>query len=234
MLTITGARVLIVRMSNPGSCFYCDICINNLLVVSNMKLLKDHAQLNHRLLQLAFLVKHWAKQRSVNETYRGTLSSYAYVLMCINFLQLREPKILPCLQAMESTYTLTTDGTECAYFDNVHELKDFGAENKDSIAELLWCFFHYWAFHHDYRHDVISVRMGKTISKQEKHWTTRIGNDRHLMCIEDPFETSHDLGRVVDRQTIRIIREEFERAAAVLQYDDDPCTTLFEPYDCEC
>lgn len=53
------------------------------------------------------------------------------------------------------------------------------------------------------------------------------------MCIEDPFETSHDLGRVVDRQTIRILREEFERAAGILQYDDDPCVALFEPYHSE-
>jgi hypothetical protein len=53
------------------------------------------------------------------------------------------------------------------------------------------------------------------------------------MCIEDPFETGHDLGRVVDRQTIRIIREEFERAADVLQHSDDPCTTLFDPYNHE-
>jgi hypothetical protein len=70
-------------------------------------------------------------------------------------------------------------------------------------------------------------------SKQEKRWTTRVGNDRHLVCIEDPFEVSHDLGRVVDRQTIRILREEMERAAVVLQHDDDPCVTLFEPYGCE-
>ncbi|WVZ78117.1 hypothetical protein U9M48_025880 [Paspalum notatum var. saurae] len=230
---ITGARVPIVRMSDPRSGFSCDICINNLLAVANTKLLKDYAQLDQRLLQLAFLVKHWAKQRSVNETYRGTLSSYAYVLMCISFLQLREPKVLPCLQVMEPTYTLTTEGTECAYFDKVDQLQDFGAENKDSIAELLWGFFQYWAYRHDYRHDVISIRMGKTLSKQEKNWTTRVGNDRHLVCIEDPFETGHDLGRVVDRQTIRILREEFERAAAVLQYDDNPCVTLFEPYDYE-
>lgn len=135
--------------------------------------------------------------------------------------------------AMEPTYTVVVDGTECAYFDQVDQLKDFGAENKESIAELLWAFFHYWAFHHDYRNDVISVRMGNTISKQEKNWTTRVGNDRHLICIEDPFETSHDLGRVVDRQTIRVLREEFERAATILQYDDDPCVALFEPYDYE-
>ncbi|CAO2033874.1 unnamed protein product [Urochloa humidicola] len=230
---ITSARVPIVRMSDPGSGFSCDICINNLFAVANTKLLKDYAQIDQRLLQLAFLVKHWAIQRSVNETYCGTLSSYAYVLMCINFLQLREPKILPCLQAMEHTYTLDVDGTECAYFDKVHELHDFGAENKESLAELLWAFFHYWAFHHDYRRDVISVRIGNTMSKQEKNWTTRVGNDRHLICIEDPFETGHDLGRGVDRQTIRILREEFERAASVLQYDDEPCVTLFERYDCE-
>uniref|UniRef100_A0A453N0S8 Poly(A) RNA polymerase mitochondrial-like central palm domain-containing protein n=1 Tax=Aegilops tauschii subsp. strangulata TaxID=200361 RepID=A0A453N0S8_AEGTS len=96
---ITSARVPIVRMLDAGSDFSCDICINNLLAVANTKLLKDYAQIDGRLLQLASIVKHWAKLRGVNETYRGTLSSYAYVLMCISFLQLREPKILPCLQS---------------------------------------------------------------------------------------------------------------------------------------
>jgi DNA polymerase sigma len=77
MQAITSARVPIVRMSDPGSGFSCDICINNLFAVANTKLLKDYAQIDQRLLQLAFLVKHWAKMRRVNETYRGTLSSYA-------------------------------------------------------------------------------------------------------------------------------------------------------------
>ena len=77
MQAITSARVPIVKMSNPGSGFSCDICINNLFAVANTKLLKDYAQIDQRLLQLAFLVKHWAKLRGVNETYRGTLSSYA-------------------------------------------------------------------------------------------------------------------------------------------------------------
>jgi DNA polymerase sigma len=68
------------------------------------------------------------------------------------------------VQAMEPTYALDVDGTECGYFDEVHQLHDFSAENKESIAKLLWEFFHYWAFHHDYRNDVISVRLGKTIT----------------------------------------------------------------------
>ncbi|KAJ4954243.1 hypothetical protein NE237_011026 [Protea cynaroides] len=224
------ARVPIVKLMDPVTGISCDICINNVLAVVNTKLLRDYAQIDSRLRQLAFIVKHWAKSRGVNETYQGTLSSYAYVLMCIHFLQQRKPAILPCLQEMEVTYAVTIDDTECAYFDKVDALCDFGAQNKERISQLIWAFFDYWAYRHDYASSVISVRTGSVISKQAKDWTRRIGNDRHLICIEDPFETSHDLGRVVDKHSIKILRGEFERAANIMQYDPDPCFKLFERY----
>ncbi|KAL7258812.1 hypothetical protein ACSBR1_004840 [Camellia fascicularis] len=227
---LTRARVPIVKLMDPITGISCDICINNLLAVVNTKLLRDYAKIDARLRQLAFIVKHWAKSRGVNETYRGTLSSYAYVLMCIHFLQQRKPAILPCLQGMEITYAVTVDNVECAYFDQVEKLSSFGSRNRESIAQLVWAFFNYWAYWHDYANDVISVRTGSILSKRGKDWTRRIGNDRHLICIEDPFETSHDLGRVVDKFSIRVLREEFERAAEIMQYDPDPCVTLFEPY----
>ncbi|XP_074585126.1 uncharacterized protein LOC141840923 [Curcuma longa] len=230
---ITNARVPIVKMTDPSTGICCDICINNLLAVSNTKLLSDYAKIDNRLHQLAFIVKHWARSREVNNTYEGTLSSYAYVLLCINFLQLREPAILPCLQEMELTYQLTVEDTDCAYFDQVDELHNYGTLNDESLAELVWGFFHYWAFAHNYKRDVISVRTGSIISKKIKNWTRRVGNDRHLLCIEDPFETSHDLGRHVDRCSLDMLRSEFKRAASVLQYDRNPCVTLFEPDDVE-
>ncbi|KAF7825976.1 UTP:RNA uridylyltransferase 1 [Senna tora] len=227
---LTRARVPIVKLMDPVTGISCDICINNLLAVVNTKLLRDYAQIDARLRQLAFIIKHWAKSRGVNETYQGTLSSYAYVLMCIHFLQQRRPAILPCLQEMESTYSVAVDDIECAFFDQVEKLHDFGHQNKETIAQLVWGFFYYWAYCHDYTSSVISVRTGTIISKREKDWTRRIGNDRHLICIEDPFEVSHDLGRVVDKFSIKVLREEFERAADVLQFDPNPCVKLFEPY----
>ncbi|GAB4844403.1 hypothetical protein Ancab_037767 [Ancistrocladus abbreviatus] len=227
---LTRARVPIVKLKDPETGISCDICVNNLLAVENTKLLRDYAEIDVRLRQLAFIVKHWAKSRGVNETYQGTLSSYAYVLMCIHFLQQRRPAILPCLQEMEATYVVTVDDVECAFFDQVEKLRDFGAQNKESIAQLVWAFFNYWAYCHDYANSVISVRTGGILSKQAKDWTRRIGNDRHLICIEDPFETSHDLGRVVDKYSIRVLREEFERAAEIMQYDPNPCVALFKPY----
>ncbi|PIA49787.1 hypothetical protein AQUCO_01300489v1 [Aquilegia coerulea] len=227
---LTRARVPIVKLMDPVTGISCDICINNVLAVVNTKLLHDYAQIDDRLRQLAFIVKHWAKSRGVNVTYQGTLSSYAYVLMCIHFLQQRKPAILPCLQGMEATYVVTVDDIECAYFDQVQHLRDFGARNKERIAALVWAFFDYWAYRHDYANGVISVRTGSIISKRAKDWTRRIGNDRHLICIEDPFEISHDLGRVVDKYSIKTLREEFERAANIMHLDPDPCVTLFEPY----
>lgn len=229
---LTRARVPIVKLMDPVTGISCDICINNLLAVVNTKLLRDYANIDPRLRQLAFIIKHWAKSRGVNETYHGTLSSYAYVLMCIHFLQQQRPAILPCLQGMNPTYSVRVDNVDCAFFDQVEKLGHFGRHNKDTIAHLVWGFFFYWAYCHDYANSVISVRTGSTISKRDKDWTRRIGNDRHLICIEDPFETSHDLGRVVDKRSIKVLREEFERAADIMQYDPNPCIKLFEPYVC--
>lgn len=74
---LTRARVPIVKLKDPVTGISCDICINNVLAVVNTKLLRDYAQIDVRLRQLAFIVKHWAKSRGVNATYQGTLSSYA-------------------------------------------------------------------------------------------------------------------------------------------------------------
>ncbi|CAN7138381.1 unnamed protein product [Brassica rapa subsp. narinosa] len=227
---LTRARVPIVKLMDPVTGISCDICINNVLAVVNTKLLRDYSMIDGRLRQLAFIVKHWAKSRKVNETYQGTLSSYAYVLMCIHYLQQRSPPILPCLQEMEPTYSVRVDNIQCAYFDNVGRLSTFGSSNRETIAELVWGFFNYWAYGHDYANTVVSVRTGSILGKREKDWTRRVGNDRHLICIEDPFETSHDLGRVVDKFSIRVLREEFERAAKIMHQDPNPCAKLFEPY----
>lgn len=227
---LTRARVPIVKLMDPVTGISCDICVNNLLAVINTKLLRDYSKIDVRLRQLAFIVKHWAKSRGVNETYQGTLSSYAYVLMCIHFLQQRSPSILPCLQDMEITYSVNVDNIKCSFFDQVEKLQGFGSRNGESIAQLVWAFFNYWAYCHDYANDVISIRTGSIVSKRAKDWTRRIGNDRHLICIEDPFEVSHDLGRVVDKRSIRVLREEFERAAEIMQHDPNPCVKLFEPY----
>eukprot|EP00894_Picocystis_sp_ML_P002665 jgi/Pico_ML_1/53182/g3780.t1 len=234
VVVLAHARVPLVKYVDPRTGCASDICVNNRVAVANTKMLCDYARIDVRLRQLAFAVKHWAKARQVNETYRGTLSSYAYVLMCIHLLQRRNPPILPCLQGMRPSFSKLLqkgdDIVKCEYFDEVDKLGRYGDRNRESVAELLFSFFEYWAWRHDYAHSVVSVRTGGFLTKAEKGWTKRIGNERHLICIEDPFETGHDLGRVVDRNSISALRDEFVRAAKILRDEEDPLPKLFQPY----
>lgn len=66
-------------------------------------------------------------------------------------------------QRMERTYAVNVDNAECAYFDQVEKLVGFGSQNRETIAQLVWEFFSYWAFYHDYTNEVISVREGITL-----------------------------------------------------------------------
>ena len=73
----------------------------------------------------------------------------------------------------------------------------------------------------DYRNHVISVRTGQYLTKTSKHWTESKGRDRHWVSIEDPFEVTHDLGRVCDRKALHEIRGEFMRAARIMTDSGD-------------
>lgn len=51
-----------------------------------------------RVKELAYVVKHWAKRRWVNNASEGTLSSYGYLLCLVHYLQTRRPPVVPNLQ----------------------------------------------------------------------------------------------------------------------------------------
>ncbi len=78
------------------------------------------------------------------------------------------------------------------------------------------------------------------LTKKQKGWVRKehISErlvERHLCCIEDPFDLSHDLGRTIDPDSLRGLRAEFERAAAILARGPGggaPATeALFEPVE---
>ena len=42
-------------------------------------------------------VKYWARQRGINDASNGTLSSYAWAIMVLHYLQRRTPPVIPSL-----------------------------------------------------------------------------------------------------------------------------------------
>ncbi len=60
---------------------HCDVTIGNTDAVINSTVLSYLANIDSRFSPLVRLVKHWARAEGINDSSRGTFSSYALTLM---------------------------------------------------------------------------------------------------------------------------------------------------------
>lgn len=137
------------------------------------------------------------------------MSSYTWICLIINFLQTRSPPILPSLQTRPHQQRTTADGLVCSFDDNLDALKNYGRDNKQTLGELLFQFFRYYGHELNYERNVISAREGRLISKEAKGWHL-LQNNR--LCVEEPFNTSRNLGNTADDTSFRGVHLELRRA----------------------
>lgn len=187
-----SARIPIVMFRDPESGIDCDICVNNVLALRNTALLRAYAVADPRVRVLAFVIKHWAKSRQINNPSQSTLSSYGYLLLLVHFLQQRAPPALPVLQRLPPDWDGRTSGAEEAvalpevlvaepegdrydtYFFAPQDqaqlglLRQFCARNREAPGQLLAAFFHYYGFYFDYRRHVVTVRHAALVDKDDK------------------------------------------------------------------
>lgn len=86
VLAITSAKVPIVKMHYYDS-HEADISLYNILAQENTGMLKLYSELDERCRVLGYMVKLFAKICDIGDASRGSLSSYAYILMMIFYLQ---------------------------------------------------------------------------------------------------------------------------------------------------
>ena len=129
--------------------------------------------------------------------------------MILNFLQTRNPPVLPCLHNRPHQKLIGPDGKPSAFADDVVSLRTFGQKNKETLGELLFHFFRRYAHELDYEKYVISIRTGTLISKEEKKWHLMQNN---RLCVEEPFNTERNLGNTADDISFRGVHLELRRA----------------------
>ena len=222
---LTRAKVPIVKFKDPRSGLNVDISINNSLALYNTKLLSMYADCDPRVKQLAICIKHWAMHRNVSDAPSGTLSSYAWSVLVINHLL--EQQVVPNIQSGDSRTLIKIDEREYDLTMN-NEIK-IDSENNMKIEELVYSFFKNYATR-NWTDEVISIRHGKAIPRDQKGWMNeepsaldvinsqkekppRMGE--HHLSIEDPFDLDHDLSRVVRAEGELRIRNELIRAASM-------------------
>ncbi|KAI9478316.1 MAG: hypothetical protein EXX96DRAFT_243668 [Benjaminiella poitrasii] len=223
VVCVPRAKVPIVRLFDPELQISCDINVNNTLALQNTKMIKTYVALDPRVRPLMMTIKNWTKQRMLNDAANGgTLSSYTWTCMIINFLQQREPPILPVLHSIESD-----NKSEDYFYDDVDKLKGFGSANHESLGGLLFAFFRRFAMEFDYNHQVVSVRQGCYLTKKEKGWDT--GRNKFSLCVEEPFNVSRNLGNSADVASVRGLRNEFQRFLDLLLAGES-LETIYAPY----
>lgn len=143
----------------------------------------------------------------------GTLSSYTWICMILNFLQTRNPPVLPCLHRKPHLRLSDAAGKPSAFADDLEALRGFGDKNKETLGELLFHFFRRYAHEVDYERYVVSVREGRLISKEAKKWHLMQNN---RLCVEEPFNTERNLGNTADDISFRGVHLELRRAFDLL------------------
>jgi DNA polymerase sigma len=156
-----------------------------------------------------------------------TLSSYTWICMIINFLQTRDPPVLPSLHQRPHKKRPTIDGIDVSFDDDLSKLKGFGNPNKETIGELLFHFFRRYGHCIDFDAVVVSVREGKLIPKEQKGWHLKQNN---RLCVEEPFNTKRNLSNTADDSSVRGLHMEIRRAFDCLANDVD-LTKCCEQYN---
>ncbi|OCH91343.1 hypothetical protein OBBRIDRAFT_530088 [Obba rivulosa] len=194
----------------------------------NTRLLMCYAMIDPaRVRTMVLFLKVWSKRRKINSPYKGTLSSYGYVLLVIYFLvHVKSPPVLPNLQQMSPLRPISYEDTHLNghniwFFDDIELLRQkWKSSNTETVAELLIDFFKFYSREFAYNSGVASIRAG-LLKKDSKGWQSELHErgtprERNRLCIEDPFETDFNVARCVTRDGLYTIRGEFMRALRIL------------------
>ncbi|XP_056270531.1 terminal uridylyltransferase 4 [Pseudoliparis swirei] len=209
ILPITTAKVPIVKFEHRQSCLEGDISLYNTLAQHNTRMLAMYAALDPRVQFLGYTMKVFAKRCDIGDASRGSLSSYAYILMVLYFLQQKQPPVIPVLQEIFDGDTVPqrmVDGWNAFFCDDLEDLRRLLSElqpNTESVGELWLGLLRFYTEEFDFKEHVISIRQRKRLTTFEKQWTSK------CIAIEDPFDLNHNLGAGVSRKMTNFIMKAF-------------------------
>ena len=224
VLAITAAKVPIVKFTafnvdeddallreNHITDYHCDLSVSNDLALENTLLLETYTQIDDRVASLGMLVKYWAKICNICDASLGSLSSYAYIILILHFLQ--KKGVIPVLQELvpkerEVCPKVIVNGCNVWFFEDLDDLGDVWPEgfdknkNQESLLELFFGFLKYYGQDFDFENNVITCRTSKTVTRKEKHWDKQV---KQSLAIEDPFLINRNLSAKRDASIFFVI-----------------------------
>ncbi|XP_018326793.1 uncharacterized protein LOC108738065 [Agrilus planipennis] len=235
--SIPTARTPIVQVYHKLTNIDCDLSFKNGLSVENTKFLKFCVLVQPAAQSLILYLKEWSKVTKMNER----ITTYAVAMMAIFFLQMNS-YLLPVeiLKRLMSNAVVHIDGWEAIDLsDPFYQLSKIPKHNLTiPIKTLLMNFFEFYASF-DFKKMVVCPLLGKPVPKAsfiEKSngeclpaemlpYITKLkcSDDAEVfralspLCIQDPFDLSHNLTKACSNDTATKLKRLFALSHKHLQ-----------------
>jgi len=240
VFAITTAKVPIVKFTftqgrSPGAKrIDGDISLYNTLALHNTRMLALYSELDSRVKTLGYVMKVFAKLCDIGDASRGSLSSYAYVILALHFLQQREPPVIPVLQEIDHLERdgrkkkTIVDGWNAWYFsgskEQLRKLWSGWGKNTETIGQLWIGLLRYYTEQFPIKDRVVTIKQFAPLTRLEKMWTGP------CIAIEDPFDLNHNLGGGLSRKMNSFILKAFIRGRALFGTPTRGVVAIGYPY----
>ncbi|RUS90528.1 hypothetical protein EGW08_001705 [Elysia chlorotica] len=227
---VIRAKVPILKFYDQVSGVECDLNVNNIIGIRNTHLLRHYAYMDWRVRPLILFIKKWARFHDINDASKKSISSYSLSLMLIHYLQAGiKPPVLPCLQQMKpEMYSPKIDVRRLSL--SLQDKIDFTSQNQATLGELFLGFLNYYSFVFAYNNEVISIRLGKCMSRAEVRNPGGDSMQWKFLNIEEPFEGSNTARSVYDLHVFTRILRVLRASYKTLENSRDTETILSRPF----
>lgn len=209
--------------------------VNAISPLFSCALMAELGRMSPAGLELALVVRRWAKHRAICHSAKGHLSPYYWTLLVIYFLQVRGVEGVPLLPSL-SEWKLPSSLEACA---KRCEEEGGCVQHSDAVsgcaAALFKGFLKFYAKEFDAHSEAVSVRLGRrapphTSLPLHAMADASTGAAEIGWSIEDPLDRRHNLGDVSNVWSLGRLREELARAHSLCALPDTALAELLEPW----
>ncbi|KAH7131262.1 hypothetical protein EDB81DRAFT_906352 [Dactylonectria macrodidyma] len=191
---VSSEKVPIVKIWDPELKLACDMTVNGIQALQSTLMVRAYAEIGPRVRPLAMIIKYWTRRRIIGDASKLVIWDLKFLHMDTDDYRLPSIAKSPILPPLHS------DGHKSDFTNDLGTLCRFGEHNKESLGYLLFQFFKFYAHDFDYGKNVLSVRLGKVITKMQKKWNVPSNN---MLCVEEPFNIIGNRGNTADDTAFR-------------------------------
>ncbi|CAK9021639.1 unnamed protein product [Durusdinium trenchii] len=202
-----------------AGCLNVDLSCHNVDGLQNTLFLKAYSNMSPLVKQLVVCIKLWAKGSQLCGALSHHLSSYAFSLMVIFFLQVHPNWRLPVLPTMGF-------GPDWV-LDDVKTTKWTPPVNfVNCLSQMICDFFSFYAVDYAWAEEVMSVRLGRRAFAREPSFRALAGVTARRLHIEDPFLIDRNLNCTLGYEQEALLKVQFFSTYTALQNGQIPSVFL--------